>query len=201
MIRKVFSTIFILLGLVVLIYPKGSEKYYDYQQQKVMENWQEDLMKIESTDDINNDQEEISKKDKELYLQDHMEGILNIDKIGLEMPILNGASKNNLKVAVSSIKGTGKPGEIGNYSIAGHRNRSFGSHFNRLDEIEKGDSIKVKTEKDNYNYIVSEKLLVKPEEVQVLKGNDTDREITLVTCHPMVNNPPYRLIIKGKIMQ
>ncbi len=184
----------------MLIYPKGSEMYYNYKQQKVMENWQEDLMKIESTEGTKSNQEEPSKKE-EVYLKDYMEGILSIDKISLKIPILNGANKSNLKVAVSSIKGTGKPGEIGNYSIAGHRNRTFGSHFNRLNEIEKGDIIQVKTEKDNYNYTVSEKLLVKPEEVDVLNGNKIDREITLVTCHPMVNNPPYRLIIKGKIIK
>lgn len=199
MIRKTFSTLFIVLGLAVLIYPKGSEMYYEYQQKKVMENWQEDLMKIESIDDIDSE-EEYSEKE-EVLLKNNMEGILSIDKINLEMPILDGANKGNLRVAVSSIKGTGKPGEVGNYSIAGHRNRSFGSHFNRLDEIEEGDSIKVRTDKDNYNYIVSEKKLVKPEQVEVLKGNDSDKEITLVTCHPMINNPPYRLIIKGKIME
>ena len=198
MIRKTLSTIFIVLGLAVLIYPKGSEMYYEYQQKEVMKNWQEDLMKIESIDDTDSDEEYSGKE--EVLLKDNMEGILSIDKINLEMPILDGANKGNLRVAVSSINGTGKPGEVGNYSIAGHRNRSFGSHFNRLNEVEEGDSIKVRTDKDSYNYVVSEKKLVKPEQVEVLRGNDTDKEITLVTCHPMVNNPPYRLIIKGKIM-
>ena len=44
-----------------------------------------------------------------------------------------------------------------------------------------------------------EKLYVKPEEVWVLNGNKTDKEVTLITCHPQVN-PTHRLIIKGKII-
>jgi len=41
------------------------------------------------------------------------------------------------------------------------------------------------------------KFYVKPEELWVLEGDKENEEITLITCHPIIN-PTQRLIIKGK---
>lgn len=128
-----------------------------------------------------------------------VEGILSIASIDLSLPILRGATDKNMKTTVASIENTGSAGKIGNYAIAGHRNFAYGRNFNRLDEMKEGDVIEVDTGNEQHEYIVTEKLYVKPEEVWVLEGNDVDREITLVTCHPM-KNPTHRLIIKGKII-
>jgi len=48
-----------------------------------------------------------------------MEGLLIIDKIRLRVPILPGITKRNLDLAVASVESTGKPGQEGNYVIAG----------------------------------------------------------------------------------
>ena len=103
-----------------------------------------------------------------------------------------------MNISVASMDHTGKAGEFGNYVIAGHRNYTYGRNFNRLDEVEVGDTIEVDTGKEQYKYIVEEKLYVKPQETWVLNDNKKSREITLITCHPMVN-ATHRLIIKGKI--
>ncbi|MEC0213406.1 sortase [Paenibacillus ehimensis] len=129
-----------------------------------------------------------------------IEGILTIEKIKLKLPIITDATVSHLKLSVASIAGTGKPGAVGNYAIAGHRNLTYGKNFNRLDEVDKGDLIEVDTGKQQYRYEVQEKLYVLPEDVWVLKGNGKDREITLITCHPM-ENPTHRLIVKGKLIE
>ena len=129
-----------------------------------------------------------------------MEGILLIDKINLKIPILTNATQANMKVSVASITNTGRPGAVGNYAIAGHRNLTYGKNFNRLDEVDIGDLITVDTGTKQYVYKVGEKLYVLPEEVWVLNGNGKDREITLITCHPM-ENPTHRIAIKGKLIE
>ncbi|WP_313134683.1 sortase [Anaerocolumna sp.] len=243
--NKFLSISFIFIGLLIMIYPKASDLYKMYQQQKLIKIWQQSFNIIEknsSSDhdtDYDNYREEAGfNKAVELRNQSAenkgignnmenandslkgitednngantgglseklqedigIEGIIKIEKIDLELPILTDATEKNMKVSVASIKGTGNPGQIGNYAIAGHRSHTYGKNFNRLDEVEVGDSIIINNGKKQFNYEVMEKLYVKPEEVEVLEGNVTDKEITLVTCHPMIN-PTHRLIIKGKI--
>lgn len=223
---KIVSALLICIGITILCYPKFTEAYQDYQQQKLVKEWQSSLQNIDNGDDFSeqNDKAEIPESTSiDVELSDelqavtddseakeqakpdfssykNMEGILTIGKIDLLLPILHGATDKNMKTTVASIENTGKAGEIGNYAIAGHRNFTYGRNFNRLDEIEEGDKIKVDNGNSQLEYIVTEKLYVLPEEVWVLEGNDKDKEITLITCHPMVD-PTHRLIIKGKIIK
>ncbi|RCX15464.1 sortase A [Anaerobacterium chartisolvens] len=142
--------------------------------------------------------EEERKKWKE-YVDSITEGILTINKIDLRLPIITGASKEHMNISVAGVEGTGKPGEAGNYCIAGHRSHAYGKNFNRLDELEPQDIIEVKCGKQVYRYIVFEKFVVMPEETWVLyKKMDYEKEITLITCTPMYN-PTHRIIVKGRL--
>lgn len=217
---RILSILLICVGISVLCYPKLIELYHDTQQQKLIRQWQESFMAIdvnaipadsmdEELDDsiqtedrdkpVNtNEDEEFEKKGVKIPLHEDMEGMLIIDKIDLNLPILHGATEKNLKTTVASIENTGQLGQIGNYAIAGHRNRTYGRNFNRLDELEEGDKIEVNDGQKLYEYTVEEKLYVLPEEVWVLESNEVDKEITLVTCHP-IETGTHRLIIKGKM--
>jgi sortase A len=245
--NKFLSISFIFTGLLIMIYPKASDLYKMYQQQKLIKIWQQSFNVIEKSSSYDRDTDydnyyEEAEFNKAVELKNQnaenkdtgnnmenttdslksitednneasagaiseklkedigIEGIIKIEKIDLELPILTDATEKNMKISVASIKGTGKPGQIGNYSIAGHRSHTYGKNFNRLNEVEAGDFIIINNGKNQFNYEVMEKLYVKPEEVEVLEGNQTDKEITLVTCHPMIN-PTHRLIIKGKIKE
>lgn len=121
-------------------------------------------------------------------------GKIKISKIDLIMPILMGATEKNLNRGATVISGTSDFGVIGNVGIAGHRGRSYGIFFNRLDEISQGDIIEVTTNNTVYKYTVYETLIVEPTDVSVLNRNDKDKILTLVTCDP-VKNPTHRLII------
>lgn len=221
---KMLSMFLIVAGIMVLSYPSLAEEYHDYQQQKLVREWQDSLQNIHngqdetwtgtalvdlpSPDDPDDSLEAVDatteaadqKAAPDFSQYSNMEGILSIDKIDLTLPILHGATDKNMKTTVASIENTGKAGEVGNYAIAGHRNYTYGRNFNRLDEMSVGDKIQVDNGSVQFEYTVMEKLVVKPEEVWVLEGNGQDKEITLVTCHPM-ENPTHRLIIKGKIAE
>ena len=196
---RLISTIFIIVGLSVIAYPKFMEMRYNYKQERLKSEWNKSLSLIdnghvEKVKEQGNKNENIEK-----YDDMKMDGILKIKRIDLELPIIKGATQKNLDITVASVKDTVKAGEVGNYSIAGHRSHTYGRNFNRLDELKKGDSIEVETEREKHIFTVSEKLYVEPEEVSVLEGNNKDKEITLITCHPMIN-PTHRLIVKGKIV-
>ncbi|CAM3432179.1 class D sortase [Marinicrinis lubricantis] len=203
------------LGLGLLCYPKLSEMYYTDKQQDLIEEWQKSFANIAAAqDDVRDaDVEHILPTPLSIAMKEHngselatavqlpdgVESMLIIDKIDLQLPVLRGATAQNLNTSLASIEATGIPGEIGNYAVAGHRNRTYGRNFNRLDELEIGDAIQVNTGVEQFEYIVMEKFLVEPDEVWVLEPNGTDKEITLITCDP-IENATHRLIVKG-IMQ
>lgn len=197
--KKIIPIIFIVIGIIIILYPKANEYYNEYKQKKILGDWENIIVDLDSTDEIVEDEEvgELKNIDR---VTGGMEGLLKIDKIDLKLPILTGASQENMKTSVASIDHTGFPGQVGNYAISGHRNLTYGRNFNRLDEVIEGDSLLVETDEEEYEYKVVEKLYVLPEDTWVLKGNDKDKEITLITCHP-VGLATHRLIIKGRLIE
>jgi sortase A len=199
--RRFLSIFLIIVGVLVIGFPKIRGYYYNYQQQKLLSLWEENRGE-ETPYDSDEGEEPVHSEgqgeDLQLkkYIEDNLEGVLRIDKIDFYQPVLKGESKKNLNISVASIDQTGKAGEIGNYCIAGHRNRTYGRNFNRLDELTLGDKIEFIDQNQIYQYKIIEKVLVTPEETEVLKGNGKDRMITLVTCDYSAK-PSLRLIVKG----
>ncbi|MEK3883099.1 class D sortase [Paenibacillus sp. PL2-23] len=123
---------------------------------------------------------------------------IQIPSIDLLLPVLEGATESNMKVAAVHLKETTKLGEVGNAAIAAHRMRIKGRLFNRLDEVEVGDSITIKTKTETFQYKVYKVSIVEPSDVSVLRYNNTDRRLTLITCDPLIN-PTHRLIVHAQM--
>lgn len=215
---RLIPIILVAAGIGLIAYPKVTEYMHMQEQRRLIEEWENSFRNLaieleerehEHEDDrlsiivdhLIQDQDRVEDRSSTSTrlseaLPDHIEGMLYIEDIELSLPILRGATAANLNKSVASIANTGQPGQIGNYGIAGHRNRTFGRNFNRLEEMEVGDVIEVDNGFEIFTYTVTEIMLVEPDEVWVLEGNDTDRMITLVTCHPHVN-PTHRLIVRG----
>lgn len=124
--------------------------------------------------------------------------IIKIPKIDLKLPVLEGATKENMSSATTHMVETTKLGEIGNAAISAHRAHKKGRLFNRLNEVEIGDEIVIEMGKTSFNYIVYKISRVKPTDVSVLNRNKKDKILTLITCDPLVN-PTHRLIVQAKI--
>ncbi|MDF1616472.1 class D sortase [Petrocella sp. FN5] len=124
--------------------------------------------------------------------------ILEIDKIGIKLPVAEGVDLATLKFAVGHMPETAALGSIGNAVVAGHRSHSFGTYFNRLNEVEIGDTIKVTTGGQTYIYEVYETRIVEPDDLSVLRGSSNHKVITLITCHPLYTST-HRLIVHGVI--
>jgi len=123
---------------------------------------------------------------------------LEIAKINLKLPVLEGATKENMRHATAHMSETSAFGEIGNAAIAGHRMRKKGRIFNRLNEVTVGDEIVIKQHGEELHYKVFSTKRVTPENVSVLNRNDKDKLLTLITCDPVVN-PTHRIIVHAKM--
>ncbi|GGH40795.1 class D sortase [Paenibacillus segetis] len=125
--------------------------------------------------------------------------IIKIAKIDLKLPVLEGATKENMSHAATHMIETTPLGKIGNAAISAHRAHKKGRLFNRLNEVELGDEIIIEMKNETFKYSVYKISRVKPTDVSVLNRNKKDKILTLITCDPLIN-PTMRLIVQAKII-
>lgn len=129
-------------------------------------------------------------------------GILSIPRIEAELPVTAGVSEEQLKVSEGWVRQTDRIGSEGNAVIAGHRSYTFGKHFNRLEELEKGDEIFFTTvEGETMRFAVSETLTVGPDDPVVFAlPTDGGARLTLYTCTP-IKIATHRLIVRALLLE
>lgn len=125
--------------------------------------------------------------------------LMTIPKIDLKVVVGEGVAAKTLRYAVGHFTQTAQAGEVGNFSVIGHRNYTFGEFFNRLDELEAGDTILVERQGQTYTYAVTGKFVVEPQDTWVIDP-DEGKEITLITCTP-IRTATHRLIVKGMLVE
>lgn len=153
----------------------------------------------ETNDSIKQESPSPTKKPKKKsYSKFKTIGRIEIPKIDVNIPILEGTSKANLKVGAGHLTGTSELGSIGNAALAAHRSHTYGRMFNRLDEVEIGDKIKITTNDDSFEYTVYEILVVEPNDISVLYRSREDSVLTLITCTPLYT-ATHRLIVHAVI--
>lgn len=216
------SYLLIIIGALVMLYPKASEWIEDWKQEKLLN---EAVQSFEQSPDTNapqtaddpdlrlkyakvtelladesalDEQEQLAEAEQSPAEDDKAIALIQIPSINVKLPVLEGATKANMRHAAVHMTETAPLGEIGNAAIAAHRAHTKGRLFNRLNEVEIGDTVTVQTKDHSYNYKVYEILVVEPTDISVLKGNGKDRMLTLITCDPLIN-PTHRLIIHAKL--
>jgi sortase A len=125
--------------------------------------------------------------------------LIQIPKIGVHKWVVQGVGVPDLRKGPGHYPNTPLPGQLGNAAIAGHRT-TYGAPFNRLDELDTGDRIEVRTLFGTYHYDVTEKLVVKPTQLEVI-APPTDKslaELTLTTCNPKYS-AATRLVIHATL--
>ncbi|MBQ4902056.1 class D sortase [Paenibacillus sp. Marseille-P2973] len=217
------------IGILIILFPKTTEWIQDSKQQRLLEDAANSLNTPRTKELINQDlrneylvmsraldtelvdadtevrdaldqnsdrtvSQPAEKKDKNQAI-----AVIKISKIDLELPVLEGATKTNMKYAAAHMKETTDLGEEGNAAIAAHRSHTKGRLFNRLNEVEVGDEILIEVKEGSYVYTVDKISVVKPTDVSVLDVEDPEeRVLTLITCDPLIN-PTHRLIVRAKM--
>ena len=124
-------------------------------------------------------------------------GILTIEAIDLVLPVMEGVDEPELRIAPGRVPETAQIGETGNAVIAGHRNFTFGSMFNRLGEVEIGDIIQFQAMSGEVmTFEVFELLVILPENQIAFIQPLYESIITLYTCTP-IREATHRLLIRA----
>lgn len=209
-----------------MIYPKASEWYADRQQEQLLTDAESSIQQRSGENTASKEMQSVfedvsqllqepvsglTEQEDEQQRQTHAiiqgaepiahanqpSAIIIIDKVDLKLPILEGASLQNMKYSAVHLSETTPIGEVGNAAIAAHRARTTGRLFNRLHEVGIGDEIVIEMKNAKIIYTVYEVLIVEPTDSSVLNRNNKDKILTLITCDPIVN-PTHRLIVHAK---
>ena len=112
---------------------------------------------------------------------------IEIDKIGVNLPVYYGDTLEILKKGVGHSSGSYFPGEGGSIIYMGHNSKKM---FRRFSELQKGNEIKITTSYGEYVYKIYDMQLIKETELDKLPIQ-RDKEILMVyTCYPF-NNVGY----------
>jgi sortase A len=136
---------------------------------------------------------------------------LEIPDLKITAPIVLNVDGNNkesymkaLEGGIAHMKGTALPGNSGNGVIFGHSSYyedqpgNYKSIFATLNNLSIGDPITVEKQGGNLNFIVFNKQIVDPDDVNVVNQNYSKKELTLITCWP-INTTKQRLIVSAEL--
>ena len=129
---------------------------------------------------------------------DGVMGIIEIPKIGVNLPIYHTVDETVLQTGVGHLEGTSLPvgGRSTHSVLAGHTGLPSGKIFDYLDELVEGDLFTITVLGRKLVYKIDQIKTVLPDrmdEVAVKTGEDY---VTLVTCTPYGINT-HRLLVRG----
>ncbi len=117
------------------------------------------------------------------HLQEgHAFGRIKIDRIGLNIVVVQGTETASLEKGPGHYTNTSIPGQPGTVAIAGHRT-TYLAPFRHIDEIRNGDEIRVEMPYAAFTYTVLRHEVVDPSDIGILKPVGFN-QLVLTACHP-----------------
>lgn len=135
-----------------------------------------------------------SKKNEFSPQKGERAGILKIDKIDAELPIIEGTDEDELKEGVGHYAGTSYPLEDDQIVLSGHRD----TVFRKMGELEIGDIMTLQLPYGEFDYEIVETYITDAEDRTVIVPHD-EEILTVTTCYPFtfVGSAPDRYIINA----
>ncbi len=226
--KKHLSTILLvavfLLGMCILLYPTVSDYWNSLHQTRAIGAYEDTLSKMtqkdytayfEAADAYNaalaglafplaecqslSERPELSPYEELLDVNGAgIMGYIDIDAIGVELPVYHGTDPSVLNIAVGHLQGSSLPvgGESTHCVLSAHRGLPSARLFTDLDRLKEGDTFTLSVLNRLLTYEIDQILIVKPEEVDALAIEPGQDLCTLVTCTPYGINS-HRLLVRG----
>jgi sortase A len=110
-------------------------------------------------------------------------GRIEIDRIGLDMVLMQGTETGTLQRGPGHYPTTDLPGMGETVGIAGHRT-TYLAPFRHIDDIRDGDEIRVEMPYAALTYRVQRHEIVEPTDVQIVDPVGRE-QVVLTACHPL----------------
>jgi sortase A len=117
-------------------------------------------------------------------IEGHAIGRIKIDRIGLDIVVVQGTNTSSLQKGPGHYKATPIPGQPGTVAIAGHRT-TYLAPFRHINDIHNGDQVRIEMPYAAFTYTVYKHEIVDPGDVGILKPAGFD-QLVMTAC-----DPPY----------
>ena len=124
-------------------------------------------------------------------------GRVIIPKIGVDVVLVQGTGRGDLREGPGHWPETPLPGLGGNFVVSGHRT-TYGAPFFRLDKLAAGDEIDVLLPYVAATYRVTRTVIVRPNQTDVVAQRGVE-ELSLATCHP-IYSARQRLVVQAEMV-
>lgn len=124
-------------------------------------------------------------------------GTMEIPKIGIVHPLVEGIGLEQLHWAPGHWPGTAMPGQLGNTVFAGHR-VTHTRPFLDIDRLAPSDRVIFKMPNGTFTYEVTGSEIVSPKDVHIVDPTP-DATMTLFACHPKYS-ARQRYVIRGRLI-
>ncbi len=210
------SILLILVGIAVIFAPKINnviyaksisikkekfENYAEYEPVKYQELYQELKKRNEKLYQTNQrdlrdpfSYEEVNIDLAEYGIEENTIGYIRIPKMNVDLPILLGATEENMKKGAVHLTQTSYPvgGINTNCVIGAHRGYSLAKMFDDIEMLEIGDEVYIRNFMEELKYKVIKIDIISPTDISKLKIQKGKDLLTLITCHPyLVNTQRY----------
>lgn len=198
--RNIISSLFIIIGLVLMVSSLGIRMYSKNKESQLIKEFNNDIALENSKNDDKNHDKNYGKQKRKRIKYTNGDGdkiaIMEIPSISLQSIIVEGTNMDDLRYYLGHFKNTAMPGINGNFSIAGHSSTIYNEILNELYKVNIKDEIKIKTLTGEYDYIITKKFVVEPTEIGVLDQDENKKSMTIVTC---TDKGKKRLIVKAEM--
>ncbi len=199
-IIQVLGELLITAGIVLLLFV-GWELWWTnidsgIKQEQALEQFFADVPAIDSGREATDDVEVRDFGEPVVLSPTDLEGtfgVVYIPRFGAEYsrPVSAGVGTDVLdNLGLGHYPGTGAPGEVGNFALAGHR-QTHGQVLDQIHTLVPGDRIYVQTRDGFYTYVFRNTEIVLPDRADVIAPVPTDpaaepvdRILTLTSCNP-----------------
>lgn len=211
--KKIISIILIIVGIIILTYPKISEKISQKNQLECIKKYETNIENTEEesknreyekakiyNEKINGNLIEIKNDDYNNILNLSENGVMSyieIPKIEVNLPIYHGTQDKELKKGIGHVENTSLPigGKSTHCVLVGHTGLAKSKLFTRLNELQNDDIINIYTLGKLLKYKVYQIKVVLPSELNKLQIQENRDLVTLVTCTPYGINT-HRLLVE-----
>ena len=214
----ILLTLGFLIGVCILLYPAFSDYWNSKRQSRAIVDYESVLDNmtaaeyaalIEEANVYNRalyetafplmDYNQVPGYYEALSISENMMiGYLEIDRIGVSLPVYHSTSDEVLNKGVGHLEGSSLPvgGENTHSVMSAHRGLPSSKLFTDLDRLEPGDTFRIVVLNQVLTYQVDQVKTVLPSDVsdlQIIEGGDY---CTLFTCTPYGINT-HRLLVRG----
>lgn len=190
-IQLIFSVVITFIFLIILFIKMYKSNENEITSKKLISSYSVTKLYADSENVIiENNSEENSVSTTSFVI-----GIIKIDKINLNYPIISSSNNNLLDISVCRFAGP-TPNEIGNLCIAGHNYVDY-KLFSRLNELNIDDIIEIYDLQGNcLMYSIYDIYETKPDDLScTFQETNGKKIVTLITCN---NVNGKRLVIHAK---